>query len=146
MWNHYVLVKIAGQQQRRNRLFDNSDLLFLNEDETWVIWQNEKNFINSLWHWEFSCSLNNLKAYVLVIRKYRSSHPKVFCKKGILKISAKFTRKHLCWRLFSIRLQAFKPETLLKRDTNTGAFTLAGNQNTFFYRAPPLQIEYERLS
>ena len=50
LWNHYVLVKIAGQQQRRYRLFDNSDLLFLNEDETWVIWQNEKNFINSLWH------------------------------------------------------------------------------------------------
>ena len=27
--------------------------------------------------------------------------PEVFLKKGVLKNSAKFTRKHLCWSLFS---------------------------------------------
>ena len=30
----------------------------------------------------------------------RSSHPEVFCKKGVLKNFAKFTGKHLCKRLF----------------------------------------------
>ena len=33
----------------------------------------------------------------------RSSRPKVFCKKAALKISAKFTEKHLCWSLFLIK-------------------------------------------
>ena len=32
------------------------------------------------------------------------------------------SRKHLCWGLFSIILQAFRPATLLKRDSNTGVF------------------------
>ena len=30
---------------------------------------------------------------------FRSSRPEVFCKKGILRNFAKFTRKHLCQRL-----------------------------------------------
>ena len=31
---------------------------------------------------------------------YRSSRPEVFCKKGVLRNSAKFTGKHLCQSLF----------------------------------------------
>ena len=31
---------------------------------------------------------------------FRSSHPKGFCEKDVLKNFAKFTEKHLCWRLF----------------------------------------------
>ena len=38
----------------------------------------------------------------------------------LLKI-ANFTGKHLCWSLFLIKLQAFRPATLLKRDSNTAA-------------------------
>ena len=36
----------------------------------------------------------------------RSSHPEVFCKKGVLRNFAKFTGKHLCRSLFLIKLQA----------------------------------------
>ena len=36
----------------------------------------------------------------------RSSRPEVFCKKVALKTSAKFTRNHLCWSLFLMKLQA----------------------------------------
>ena len=43
-------------------------------------------------------------------------------KVGVLKNFANFTGKHLCWRLFLIKLQAFRPATLLKRDSNTGVF------------------------
>ena len=36
--------------------------------------------------------------------------------------SANFIGKHLCWSLFLIKLQAGRPATLLKRDSNTGFF------------------------
>ena len=41
---------------------------------------------------------------------------------GVLKNFANFTWKHLCWSLFFTKLQAFRPATLLKRDTYTGVF------------------------
>ena len=37
---------------------------------------------------------------------FRSSHRRYSLKKGVLKNFANFTRKHLCWRLFLITLQA----------------------------------------
>ena len=42
-------------------------------------------------------------------------------KKWFLKNFAILTGKHLCWSLFLIKLklQAFRPATLLKRDSNT---------------------------
>ena len=44
--------------------------------------------------------------YIKQHRKYRSSRPEVFCKKGVLQNFAKFTGKHLHQSLF------FKKETL----------------------------------
>ena len=41
----------------------------------------------------------------------RSSHPEVFCKKGVLKKFAKFTGKHLCQSLF-LKSNFIKKETL----------------------------------
>ena len=38
--------------------------------------------------------LNTLQSF------FRNSRPEVFCKKGVLRIFAKFTRKHLCQSLF----------------------------------------------
>ena len=54
----------------------------------------------------------------------RSSHPEVFCKKGVLRNFAKFTGKHLYESLFLIKLQAYglRPVSLLKRDSGTGIF------------------------
>ena len=46
----------------------------------------------------------------------------VLLKKGFLKIFANFTRNHLCWSLFLIKLQALRPATLLKSDSNTAVF------------------------
>ena len=48
--------------------------------------------------------------------------PEVFSKKAVLKKFANFTRKHLCWNLFSVKLQAFSPATILKKDSNTGVY------------------------
>ena len=44
--------------------------------------------------------------------------------KAVPKNSATFTGKRLCWSLFFMKLQAFRPSTLLKRDSNAGVFLL----------------------
>ena len=50
-------------------------------------------------------------------------------KKSVLINFGNFTGKHLCWSLFLIELQAFKPAILLKRDSNTDVFP--GNLRNF---------------
>ena len=45
--------------------------------------------------------------------EFRSSHRRCSAKKVVLKNFAVFTRKHLYWSLFLIKLQAFRPTTLL---------------------------------
>ena len=44
--------------------------------------------------------------YIVILIPYRSSHPEVFCKKGVLGNPTKFIGKHLCQSLFLIKLQA----------------------------------------
>ena len=45
--------------------------------------------------------------------QWRSSHPEVFCKKGVLRNIVKFTGKHLCQNLFLTQLQASGIEVFL---------------------------------
>ena len=52
----------------------------------------------------------------------KSSRSQIFLKTGVLKKFANFTGKHLCWSLFLIKFQVFRPATLIKRDCNTGVF------------------------
>ena len=53
----------------------------------------------------------------------QNSHRRCSIKKTVLKNFAIFTRKHLRWSLFSLKLQAFRPVTLLlKRDSNSVDF------------------------
>ena len=54
--------------------------------------------------------------------KCRSSCSQIFFKIIVRKNFAIFTRKHLCWRLFLIKLQVFRPATLLKRDFKDRCF------------------------
>ena len=51
-----------------------------------------------------------------------------------------FTGKHLCWGLFLIKLQNFRPATFLKRDSNTGVSCGYCKifKNSFFYRTHPV--------
>ena len=64
---------------------------------------------------------NGTVFYAVVKRKKRNSH---FVQKqwfadvlqiGALKKFTIFTRRHLCWSLFLIKLQDFRPATLLKK-------------------------------
>ena len=50
----------------------------------------------------------------------KSSRLHMFFKMGVLKNFTIFTEKHLCWSLFLIRLQAWRPATLSKRGSDTG--------------------------
>ena len=68
---------------------------------------------------------------VFLHSRSRKHPPQVFCKKGVLKNFANFTGKNLRWSFFSInfqvveshiKFQVFRPVTLLKRDSDTGAF------------------------
>ena len=46
----------------------------------------------------------------------------MFFKIGIIKYFAIFTEKRLCWSRNLIKLQAFRPTTLLKKYSNAGVF------------------------
>ena len=68
----------------------------------------------------------------------RSSRSQMFFRIGVLKNFAIFTGKHLCRSLFLIKLQCWRPATLLKRDS-TQVFSCEYCKifkNTFFYRTP----------
>ena len=56
------------------------------------------------------------------VGKRLSSSSHIIFKTGVLKNFAIFTRKHLCWSLFLIKLQDWRLVLLLKRDSNTGVF------------------------
>ena len=47
--------------------------------------------------------------YFFSISTFRSSRSQMFFKVGVHKNVANFTEKHLCWSLFVIKLQAFRP-------------------------------------
>ena len=52
--------------------------------------------------------------------KAMSSRSQIFFEIGDLRLFAYFKGKHLCWILFLIKLQAWRPANLLKRVSNTG--------------------------
>ena len=54
--------------------------------------------------------------------KFNSSRSQMFFKISALKNFAIFTGKHLCGSFILTKLQAFRPATLLKKDSHTGVF------------------------
>ena len=65
---------------------------------------------------------------------FRSSHRRRSVKKGVLKNFANFTGRRLCWSLFLITLQVFKPAVLLKRYSYINVFlrNLRNFKSTYF--------------
>ena len=52
----------------------------------------------------------------------RSSHPELFCKKGVIRNFAKFTGKHLCQSLFFNKVSGLRPANLSKRGSGKDVF------------------------
>ena len=75
------------------------------------------------------------------LQNWRSSHRRCSIKKDIIKDFAKFTGKHLRWSIFFNKVESLKPETLLKRDSNPGAFLwilrLCLPKHFLFFRTTP---------
>ena len=62
-----------------------------------------------------------LPTYFLTLNN-RSNRSQMFYKKNVLRNFAIFTGKQLCWSYILITLQAFRPVTLSKINSNTVAF------------------------
>ena len=73
---------------------------------------------------EVSSSPNSPPLFVKVLwgETNRSSLLQMFLKIGVLKNFANLIGKHRCWSIFLIKLQAWRPPTLFKKDSNTGVF------------------------
>ena len=71
----------------------------------------------------------------------RSSRPVVFCKKGVVRNSTKFTGKHLCQSLFFNKVAG--PATLLQKQTLAQMFSCGFceiSNNTFLHRTPLVTV------
>ena len=68
--------------------------------------------LNRTWNHVYNLSSVNLQKQLL----------EVFYKKAVFKHFAIVIGKHLCYIIFLIKLQHFRPSTLLKRDYKTGVF------------------------
>ena len=67
---------------------------------------------NKYSNWKTAC---HIKPKSLCKLNSRSSHPEVFCKKGVLRNFAKFTGKHLKQSFFFNKVADLRPATLLKK-------------------------------
>ena len=77
-------------------------------------------------------------------QKSRSSRPEVFCKKGVHRNFAKFTRKRQCQSLFFNKVA-----DLIKKDTLTQVFSCKIceiSKNTFSYWTPPVAASENRTA
>ena len=101
---------------------------YLNHSPQWIFFfQYSRNLEIFFWKNTSERLLRQLVPTCLnVMTLNSSSHRRSSRKIAILKNSAVFTEKPLCWSLFWIKLQAWrhawKPVTLLKINFNTGAF------------------------
>ena len=66
------------------------------------------------------------------LKKSKSSRSQMFSEISSNKNFVIFTGKHLCWGLFLIKLQAFRPATFLKRDSGVSCGYCELYKNIFF--------------
>ena len=95
------------------------------EYDSFRIEQTEDLVENNEFHPPVKSEIHNsgeINAGFAAIVRFRSRRPEVFCKKGLFKNFLKFTRKHLCWSPFLIKLQVSGLQLYLKRDCEAGIF------------------------
>ena len=76
----------------------------------------------------------------MLTKQFRSSRQEVFCKKGVLRNFAKFTRKHLCQSLFFDKVAGLACN-FIKKETLAQVFSCEFceiSKNTFSNRTPPV--------
>ena len=72
----------------------------------------------------------------MILCTHRSSRPDVFCEKGVLRNTVKFTGKHLCQSLFFNKIAGIRPSSSLKKTLAQVFFCelFDISKITFFYR------------
>ena len=100
-------------EERRQNLAETDRESFYNQEEQVEEFLDDKDaFYNGI---ESDDDDNNDENY----NEDGSIRSQMFFKIGVLKNSANFTGKHLCWSFFLIKLQAQRPVTLFKTVSNT---------------------------
>ena len=92
----------------------------------------------SIWY------LNNFIQFSMQhITTIRSSRSQMFLEIGVLKV-CNIHRKRLCWSLFLVKFQAWRPVALLKRDSNRDVFLwiLRSFWENIFQRTLPVAALY----
>ena len=96
-------------------------LQFLNQKMCQInlIWPRTSGLILQFFKCNETTKINPSMYVLLCIPVPRRSHRRCSVKKDVLKNLENFTWKHLCWSLFLIKLQAWRPVTLLKRSATS---------------------------
>ena len=118
-----LMVKMNISNNRTSRLNKRNDKSFSNRGYSLFFFIGV--FLNHLWLIPNILKWQNYKIFTKLVPSQtllRSSHRRCSVKTGVFKNLQKFTGKHLCYSLFLIRLQVFRPATLLNSDSNTDIF------------------------
>ena len=94
---------------------------------------------------DYYASLNNTNWRKYQKQPLQKQPPEMFCKKGVLRNFSKFTRKHLCQRLFFNKVPIVRHATLLTKEALAQLFSCEFfeiSKKTFFYRTPPDDCNY----
>ena len=117
-------------------------------------WFSVHAIFGSVFGWLFTMNLHKYKSLMKRFKKQginsaelglftnRNNHQRRSVKKAAVKNFAIFTGKHHWWSLFSMKWQAWKPATLLKRDSNTCEYLWILQ---YFWRTPTLRNSCKRL-
>ena len=80
---------------------------------------------------------------LIELSTFKNWCPEVFCKKGVLRNLAKFTRKHLCQSLFFNKVAGLRHQAcnFIKKESLAQVFSSEFckiSKNTFFYKTLPV--------
>ena len=121
-----------------------------------LVYLYTKTFLPLLLHfWNYNLWINGFRCWRSSIPpNTKSSHPDVFCEKGVLRNFAKFSGKHLCQDLFFNKVAGAC--NFIKKEALVQVFSCKfceTSKNTFFYRTPlvvapetrPLRAEWYKV-
>ena len=98
------------------------------------------------WNLRHQFAINQENIWIVwILNRDRNSRPEVFCKKGVLKNFAKFSRKHLCQSLFFNKVEACN---VIKIEALAQVFSIEFceiSEDTFFHRTPLVAPSVDKL-
>ena len=81
----------------------------------------------------FNKYFHHFQYLLILVNKIGNVCPEVFSKRGVLKIFAKFKRKHLCWSLFFNKVAGLRLAILLKKRLRSKCIPVSFTKTLFLY-------------